>query len=144
MNSDMVVTFHGGSRVNARYKGFVIETDQPVYSGGDGSAPAPFDLFLASIATCAGYYVLEFCKKRGISWEKISLVLKKEIDPEKKRIIRLVLEVKLPADFPDKYLNAVIRAVDICSVKRYIIDPFLFDTRPIKEKASDFSGLKNR
>lgn len=133
MSDDMIVTFPGESRVNADYKGFTIETDQPVYYGGGGTAPAPFDLFLASIATCAGYYVMEFCKKRGMSWEKASLVCKKVVNPEKKKIEKLILEVRLPKDFPDKYREAVIRAVDICSVKRYMLDPFDFDVRVVKE-----------
>ncbi len=67
MNKEIRVTFPGGLRVDAEYKGRLIQTDQPVYQGGEGTAPAPFDLFLASIATCSGFYVLAFCQNRGIS-----------------------------------------------------------------------------
>jgi putative redox protein len=61
---EIKVTFPGGLRVDAEYKGFVIKTDQPVKHGGSGTAPAPFDLFLASIAACAGFYVVAFCRER--------------------------------------------------------------------------------
>ncbi|MCK5331318.1 MAG: osmotically inducible protein OsmC, partial [Candidatus Marinimicrobia bacterium] len=61
---DMKITFPGGKKINAEYNGQIIKTDQAVASGGNGSAPEPFDLFLASIGTCAGIYVLGFCQQR--------------------------------------------------------------------------------
>ena len=70
----MQVTFPGNMKVEAYFKGYTITTDQPKDEGGDESAPSPFDLFLASIATCAGYYVLSFCQKRNISADKIKFV----------------------------------------------------------------------
>ena len=72
---EMEVVLSGGMKVNAIYKGFTIETDQPEQAGGDGSAPSPFDLFLASIGTCAGFYVLSFCQKQGIPTDEIRLML---------------------------------------------------------------------
>ena len=63
---EMTITFDGKKKIIADYHGHMIVTDQPVEAGGDGSAPAPFDLFLASIGTCAGVYVLYFCHERGI------------------------------------------------------------------------------
>jgi ribosomal protein S12 methylthiotransferase accessory factor len=120
MNDEMKVYFPGGKKVDAEYRGFVIKTDQPVYQDGDGTAPAPFDLFLASIATCAGYYVLAFCQRRGLSYENISIVLKKERNPETKRIEKFFIRINLPADFPEKYKTAVIKSVNSCSVKIYM------------------------
>lgn len=120
MNDEMKVYFPGGKKVDAEYKGFVIKTDQPVYQDGEGTAPAPFDLFLASIATCAGYYVLAFCQRRGLSYENISIVLKKERNPETKRIEKFFIRINLPADFPEKYKTAVIKSVNSCSVKIYM------------------------
>ena len=73
MNNTMNVSFPGGKMVNARYDGLEIATDQAVDSGGTGSAPEPFDYFLASLATCAGIYVLGFCQKRDIPHGGISL-----------------------------------------------------------------------
>lgn len=116
------VTFPGGKRVDAQYKGFVIKTDQPVYAGGEGTAPAPFDLFLSSIATCAGYYVLAFCQNRGIPVDKASVLMRTHKNEEKKRIERIRIEIQLPPGFPEKYTKAVIKAVDSCSVKVHMID----------------------
>ncbi len=116
------VTFPGGKRVDARYKDFLIKTDQPVYAGGDGTAPAPFDLFLSSIATCAGYYVLAFCQNRGIPVDKASVTMRPHKNEEKKRIDRISIEIQLPPGFPDKYTKAVIKSVDSCSVKVHMIE----------------------
>jgi ribosomal protein S12 methylthiotransferase accessory factor len=127
MNKEIKVTFPGGLRVDAEYKGRVIETDQPVYQGGEGTAPAPFDLFLASIATCSGIYVLFFCQKRGIPVENASVVMRTERNPESKMIEKIVIEVFLPPEFPEKYKSAVLKAVDTCSVKAHMINPPKFE-----------------
>jgi putative redox protein len=125
---DMEMYFPGKKRVYARYKGFVVETDQPVEGGGDNSAPAPFDLFLLSIGTCAGYYVLSFLQQRGLSTEGAGVVLRREVDPGTHLPSKISLEIKLPADFPDKYRDAVIRAAEQCAVKRALENPPAFDT----------------
>jgi putative redox protein len=117
MNKDIKVTFPGGKRVDAFYKGFHIETDQPVYQGGEGSAPAPFDLFMVSIATCAGIYVLSFCQNRKIPTEDLALTMLSERNPDTKRIERITIDIHLPAEFPEKYTNAVIKSVNGCAVK---------------------------
>ncbi len=127
MDREMKVFFPGGLRVDAEYKGFVIKTDQPAYQGGDSSAPAPFDLFLASIATCAGIYVLFFCNKREIPTEKAAVVMKTKRNPETKRIEKISIEIQLPPEFPEKYKKAVIKAVDSCSVKIHILNPPVFE-----------------
>ncbi len=123
---DIRVTFPGGWKVDAEYKGFVISTDQPIYQGGEETAPAPFDLFLASIATCAGYYVLAFCRERGIPTENAAVVMKTEKNPKTKMVSRISIEIELPPEFPIKYKNAIIRAVDQCTVKAHIVKPPLF------------------
>ena len=127
MDREMKISFPGGLRVDAEYKGFVIKTDQPVYSGGEGSEPSPFDLFLASIAACAGYYVLAFCNKRGISTEKAAVVMRTRKNPETKRIEKISIEIQLSPEFPEKYKKAVIKAVDSCSVKAHILNPPVFE-----------------
>ena len=71
MSNEMTVRFDGGKRITADYNGFQIATDQAPDSGGDGSAPEPYDLFLASLATCAGIYVLNFCDRRNIPTDGI-------------------------------------------------------------------------
>jgi putative redox protein len=114
------VTFSGEKRVDARVGAFVIHTDQPVDAGGDGSAAAPFDLFLASLATCAGLYVLGFCQARGLPTEDITLRQHVDIDPATKLPSRIRVELELPASFPDKYRAAVVRAAEACKVKKTI------------------------
>ncbi|MFC2163371.1 OsmC family protein [Acidobacteriota bacterium] len=123
MDKEMKVTFPGGMRADASYKGFVIETDQPVYQGGEGSAPAPFDLFLASLATCSGWYVLSFCQQRNISLVGASVILETERDPEAKMISKIIITIQLPPDFPEKYRGAVVKAVNLCAVKKHMENP---------------------
>lgn len=124
---EMNIISAGGKKVHALYKGFTIETDQPAEQGGEGSAPQPFDLFFASIGTCAGIYVISFCQERGIATDDISLVLSFSKNPETKMVEKINLEIKLPPDFPDKYKNAVIRSADLCTVKKHLVNPPEFE-----------------
>jgi len=124
---EMTVYFRGGKRVNADYKGFTIETDQPIFSGGESSAPAPFDLFLASIATCAGIYILSFCQQRNLPTEDIKLIQRTEYDQGKRLIAKIQIEIQLPTNFPEKYHAALIRSADLCAVKRHLFAPPAFD-----------------
>jgi len=119
----MEIVFPGNKKVNAVYKGFTLETDQSKNEGGDGSAPEPYDLFLASIGTCAGVYVVYFCDERGIDTSKIKMNLQ-FVRNEKKHLIETVhIHLDLPREFPKKYKSAVVRAAELCTVKRNIIDP---------------------
>jgi ribosomal protein S12 methylthiotransferase accessory factor len=122
----MEIRFPGGAAVDAAYDGFVISTDQPVGLGGTGSAPSPFDLFLASIGTCAGLYALRFCQRRGIGTDGLAVTLTGE-SQEHDRVSLLRLEIRLPEGFPDKYRNAIGRAVDQCKVKQHILNPPVFE-----------------
>ena len=72
---EMKISFSGGKKVDADYKGFTIKTDQPKHEGGTGSTPEPFSLFIASIGTCIGSYVLSFCQKRNIPTDNINLAI---------------------------------------------------------------------
>ena len=121
------ITFPGGLAVNAETKGFTVRTDQAVEHGGAGTAPEPFDLFLASLGTCAGLYALRFCQQRGIDAQGLGLTLATEKDPEGRRLALVRLEVELPAGFPEKYREAIVRSVDQCAVKRHIVDPPRFE-----------------
>lgn len=125
---DMEIFFPGKMRVAAKYKGFVIETDQSERGGGDGSAPAPFDLFLASLGTCAGVYVLSFLQQRGLPTEDAGVVMRHERDPQSGLVSKITLEIKVPAGFPEKYRDAVIRAADTCAVKRHLDSPPAIET----------------
>jgi putative redox protein len=120
---EMTVTFPGNLKVDAEYEGFTIRTDQPVTAGGDESAPAPFSLFLASIGTCAGIYLLSFLKQRGLDTQHAGVTMRTVKDPETGLIGTIELDLNLPDDFPEKYNAAVVRAVELCAVKRHLIHP---------------------
>ena len=133
MPPEMRIIFNGDQKVIAEYKGFRIETDQPIYAGGQGSVPAPFDLFLASIGTCAGYYVFAFCRQRNLPLEDVYVTLKTIINREAKRIDKIVIEVHLPEGFPDKYNQAVLKAIDQCAVKKHIVESPEFELKTVKD-----------
>ena len=119
----MEIVFPGGQKVDALYKGFRIQTDQPKRGRGEGLAPAPFDLFLASIGACAGIYVLSFCQERKIPAEEIKLILDTERDQKSKMISKIKIEIQLPAAFPGKYKDAVVKAAELCTVTKHLNDP---------------------
>ena len=120
---EMVIDFPGGLKVNAHLGDMEINTDQPVQGGGDGSAPTPFALFLGSIGTCAGIYVLGFCKQRNIPTDGIKIVQKMENNPFSGLIENINLEIRLPDSFPEKYKDAVVRPANLCAVKKHFENP---------------------
>lgn len=119
---DIRVSFPGGKRVDAQVGQHLVKTDQPAEFGGEDAEPAPFDLFLASLATCAGIFVLGFCQARKIPTEGIELVQHHEKD-EAGKTTKIDLELTLPADFPEKYRTAVVNAALNCKVKKLIFAP---------------------
>jgi ribosomal protein S12 methylthiotransferase accessory factor len=115
---EMTFTLPGGSRVDAQVRPFTIHTDQPP----DATAPSPFELFLASIGACVGFYVLAFCRKRGIATDNIRVV--QHHDMARTGLVeRVRLTVELPPEFPDRYRDAVLRAADQCTVKKHLEHP---------------------
>jgi putative redox protein len=129
--ADMQIYFPAGKRVFADYRGFTIATDQPAIGGGDGSAPAPFDLFMASIGTCAGIYALGFMQQRGIPTEGARLELTSHVNPETGLVGRVAIQVHLPAGFPEKYRDAVINSVNLCAVKKHLHQPPEFEVTTV-------------
>ena len=120
---DMEIYFPGGKKVDAVYKGFTIKTDQPKHEGGEGTAPEPFSLFLTSIGTCTGIYVLSFCQKRNISTDGLKLILRIEKNQETHMINKIVIEIQVPKDFPDNYKNAIIKTASLCAVTKHLEKP---------------------
>lgn len=119
----MEITFPGGVRVNARNNGFEIATDQPEKNGGENTAPSPFDLFLMSLGTCAGFFALRFCQQRDLPTEGLRLTLESDRNHDTKRLDRVVITLQLPNGFPEKYRGAILRATDQCAVKKALLDP---------------------
>ncbi|MEN6393777.1 MAG: OsmC family protein [Anaerolineaceae bacterium] len=124
---EMIIDFPGGAKVDAHFNGFTIKTDQPPIGGGEGSAPTPFDLFLASLGTCAGIFVLGFCKQRGIPSDGIRIIERPHTNPGTGMVEQIDIEIQTPPDFPAKYLPALIRSADQCKVKKHLEAPPTFN-----------------
>jgi ribosomal protein S12 methylthiotransferase accessory factor len=130
---EMIIDFPGGARVDAHFGGFTIATDQPPQLGGEASAPTPFATFLAALGTCAGIYVLGFCRRRGLDTAGLRLVQRVAIDPESKLARRVELAIELPAGFPEQYRAAVVRAAEQCLVKKQLELPPEFAVTTISQ-----------
>ena len=120
---EMIIDFPGGSRVDAHFDGFTVPTDQPPMS----SAPTPFAVFLSSIGTCAGIYVLGFCRQRGIPADGIRIVESVHSSPLTHMVDKIDLEIQVPNNFPDKYRDSLIRSAELCAVKKHLENPPKFD-----------------
>ncbi|RPH32029.1 MAG: osmotically inducible protein C [Bacteroidales bacterium] len=119
----MEVTFDGGKVITAHINGHQIRTDQPIMGGGTNTAPSPFELFFASIGTCAGIYVKSFCDQRGLSSENIRIVQTANYDRATGLPTDISIDIQLPADFPERYRDAVINVAELCKVKKTIANP---------------------
>ena len=124
---EMVIDFPGGARVDAHFADFTVKTDQPPMGGGEGSAPTPFAVFLSSLGTCAGIYVLGFCRQRGISTEGIRIIQRMFSNPMTGLVGKFELEIQVPPEFPEKYRPALIRSAEKCAVKRHFEHPPAFE-----------------
>ncbi len=124
---EMKIRFAGNKKVAADFDGFTVMTDQPKAAGGDGEAPAPFDLFLASIGTCAGIFVLSFCRKRDLPTEGLEIVQTMDWDEAKHLVSKIRLEIRVPAGFPEKYRDSLVNAANLCTVKRHLHEPPQFE-----------------
>lgn len=136
---EMMIDFPGGARVDAHFGPYTVGTDQPPQGGGEGSAPAPFELFLASIGTCAGIYALRFCERRGLSTDGLRIIQRTGSSQSTGMVERVDLEVELPAGFPEKYREALVNAVELCAVKKHLQHPPSFEiiTKGSKDAAGE-------
>ena len=128
---DMTISFPGGARVDAQFGPHTIRTDQPLKGGGEDSAPTPFALFLASMGTCAGIYVLGFCKQRGLPTEGIRLRQRIERHPETNLVSLVKIDIEVPPEFPEKYHAALVRVAEQCAVKKHLEHPPQFDVKTV-------------
>jgi ribosomal protein S12 methylthiotransferase accessory factor len=120
---EMVIDFPGGARVDAHFGPFTVKTDQPP----SASAPTPFAVFLASIGTCAGIYVLGFCRQRGLPTDGMRIIQRMHSNPFTGMVEKIDLEIQVPPEFPEKYYDAVIRAAELCAVKKHFENPPQFE-----------------
>jgi ribosomal protein S12 methylthiotransferase accessory factor len=127
VSEQLIVTFPAGKRVDVRVGDFDIPTDQSVKLGGEASAPTPFALFLASMAACSGIYALDFCQTRNISTEGLGLSMDWEQDAKAPAIAAARLSLRLPEGFPAQYRESIVKAMDLCAVKKHIMTPPRFE-----------------
>lgn len=120
---EMLIDFPGGSQVDAHFGHFTVKTDQPP----GNTTPTPFATFLASLGTCAGIYVLGFCQQRGLSSEGIQIIQRSHKDPSTGMVGKIDIEIQLPETFPEKYKPALVRAAELCAVKKHIEKPPQFE-----------------
>ncbi len=124
---EMIIDFPGGARVDAHFRGHTLPTDQTPSGGGEDSAPMPFEVFLASIGTCAGIYILGFCRQRGIPTDGIRILQRHQANPATGMMTKISLEIQVPPTFPKQYHDALIRSADLCKVKKTLENPPEFE-----------------
>jgi putative redox protein len=132
---ELIIDFPEGARVDAHFGPYTIKTDQPPSGGGTGEAPTPFALFLASLGTCAGIYVLGFCKQRGLATEGLQIVQRVHRDLITHMVSQVDLEIQVPESFPEKYRDSLIRSAQLCAVKKHLEDPPKFEITTNVRKA---------
>jgi putative redox protein len=123
---EMIIDFPGGARVDAHFGPYTVNTDQPPAGGGEGSSPTPFAVFLASIGTCAGIYVLGFCRQRGLDSTGIRIAQRMHTDFSG-MVKKIDLEIQIPPTFPEKYRDSLIRSAELCAVKKHFENPPSFE-----------------
>lgn len=121
--SEIEITFSGKTKIDAKIGNHIIKTDQPINQGGEDTAPSPYELFLASLGTCAGIYIKMFCDKRNISTDNIKLTEKVEFDKITGLASNIVYDIYLPSDFPEQYKEALVSVVNLCKVKKQMMNP---------------------
>ena len=117
---EIKVNFLDNLRLEAKFDDFTVVADQPIRYKGDGSAPGPFDYFLASSALCAAYFVKLYCQTRAIPTENIRLSQNNIVDPENRYNQIFKIQVELPADISEKDRQGILRSIDRCTVKKVV------------------------
>ncbi|MFU8827132.1 MAG: OsmC family protein [Brevefilum sp.] len=124
---ELLIDFPGGARVDAHFGPYTVMTDQPPAGGGQGEAPTPFAMFLASMGTCAGIYVLGFCQQRGLPTEGIHIIQRVHRDFLTGMVGKIDFEIQVPPEFPEKYHASLIRSAQLCAVKKHLENPPEFE-----------------
>ncbi|WP_236199983.1 OsmC domain/YcaO domain-containing protein [Pseudomonas pseudonitroreducens] len=117
---EIKVNFLDNLRLEAKFDDFTVIADQPIRYKGDGSAPGPFDYFLASSALCAAYFVKLYCQTRDIPTDNIRLSQNNIVDPENRYKQIFKIQVELPADISEKDRQGILRSIDRCTVKKVV------------------------
>lgn len=126
-NKNLSVTFPGNKQVDVHYNGITVHTDQSVHNGGEGSGPEPFDLFWVSLASCAGIYAKEFCDARKVDATGLDLSMEAVRNEEKRCYDHVIFRLTPPPALDSKYYKALVRAINLCTVKKHVLHPPAFD-----------------
>ena len=138
---EIKVNFLDNLRLEAKFDDFTVITDQPIRYKGDGSAPSPFDYFLASSALCAAYFVKVYCKARDISTENIRLSQNNIVDPEDRYNQVFQIQVELPDDISDKDREGILRSIDRCTVKKVVQTGPEFKIETVENLGADTNAM---
>lgn len=135
------VRFLENMRLEAKFDDFTVISDQPIRYKGDGSAPGPFDYFLASSVMCAAHFIRLYCDSRDIPTENIRISQNNVVDPEDRYKQLFKIQVELPADLSDKDRTGIIRAAERCAVKRVIENDLEFDVEAVESITQNAQAL---
>lgn len=135
------VNFLENLRLEAKFDDFTVVTDQPIRYKGDGSAPSPFDYFLASSALCAAYFVRVYCLARDIPTENIRLSQNNIVDPENRYNQIFKISVELPEDISEKDRQGILRSIDRCTVKKVVQTGPTFEIETVENLDADAQAL---
>lgn len=135
------VNFLDNLRLEAKFDDFTVLTDQPIRYKGDGSAPSPFDYFLASSALCAAYFVRVYCLARDIPTDNIRLSQNNIVDPEDRYNQIFKIQVELPEDLPEKHRQGILRSIDRCTVKKVVQTGPTFEIETVDNLDEDAQAL---
>ncbi|RAJ95341.1 OsmC domain/YcaO domain-containing protein [Aliidiomarina maris] len=138
---EIKVNFLDNLRLEAKFDDFSVIADQPIRYKGDGSAPSPFDYFLASSALCAAYFVKVYCNSRDISTDNIRLSQNNIVDPENRYNQIFKIQVELPDDISDKDRQGILRSIDRCTVKKVVQTGPEFDIEEVENLDQDAQAL---
>lgn len=138
---EIKVNFLDNLRLEAKFDDFTVIADQPIRYKGDGSAPGPFDYFLASSALCAAYFVKLYCQTRNIPTDNIRLSQNNIVDPENRYQQIFKIQVELPEDISDKDRQGILRSIDRCTVKKVVQTGPEFVIEHVENLDADAQGL---
>ncbi|WFE71102.1 OsmC domain/YcaO domain-containing protein [Halomonas sp. M1] len=138
---EIKVNYLDNLRLEAKFDDFTVISDQPIRYKGDGSAPGPFDYFLASSAMCAAYFVKVYCNARDIPTENIRLSQNNIVDPEDRYKQIFKIQVELPEDISEKDRQGILRSIDRCTVKKVVQTGPEFQIEPVENIDEDAQAL---
>ncbi|MFS1439042.1 OsmC domain/YcaO domain-containing protein [Shewanella sp. 10N.286.48.A6] len=138
---EIKVNFLDNLRLEAKFDDFTVTADQPIRYKGDGSAPSPFDYFLASSALCAAYFIKVYCKARDIPTENIKLSQNNIVDPEDRYNQIFQIQVELPDDISEKDRTGILRSIDRCTVKKVVQTGPEFKIETVDDLAADANAM---